>query len=133
MPSRPLRPCAKHGCRALVQLPDRYCTAHQEYAKAKEAEAWQHYDDKRRDQRARAFYHSPQWRATRNAVLVRDHYLCQRCLRERRITRADTVHHIEELRKAWHRRLDMANLEAICPACHNAERSRHGTNAQLGG
>ncbi|MFA7174937.1 MAG: HNH endonuclease [Kiritimatiellia bacterium] len=124
MPNRPKRPCNHPGCRELVQPPERYCAGHQREAQQQRADTHRHYDATQRNQRARVFYNSPEWEAVRKAVLMRDHHLCQKCLRTGRITPADAVHHIEELLKAWHRRLDMSNLVSICESCHNAERRR---------
>lgn len=69
------------------------------------------------------FYHSSEWQAVRRQVLDRDHYLCQVCKRAGRITPATTVHHITPVRVDYSKRLDPANLETICKACHNAEHS----------
>lgn len=68
-----------------------------------------------------SFYHSKEWQVVRRQVLDRDHYLCQVCKRAGRITPASTVHHITPVRVDYSKRLDPANLETICPACHNAE------------
>lgn len=68
-----------------------------------------------------SFYHSPEWQAVRRQVLDRDHYLCQVCKRAGRVTPATTVHHITPVRVDYSKRLDPANLETICKACHNAE------------
>lgn len=126
MPKRPLRPCAHPGCPSLTT--GYYCSTHRLQAEQKRArrraEVQRDYDRNRRDQRAAEFYHSPAWIATRQAVLARDHYLCQRCLKQGRITPADTVHHIVELREDWSRRLDMTNLVSLCAACHNAVHGR---------
>lgn len=67
------------------------------------------------------FYHSPEWQAVRQQVLDRDCYLCQVCKRAGRVTPATTVHHIVPVRVDYSKRLDPANLETICKACHNAE------------
>lgn len=82
------------------------------------------------------FYHSREWQAVRLQVLDRDHYLCQVCKRAGRITPAATVHHIVPVRVDWSKRLDPANLETICRACHNAEhteraKSLHDKRAKL--
>lgn len=96
---------------------------HAQVAQQQQAESQRYYDTNQRDQQARDFYHSPEWEAVRQAVLVRDHYLCQECLRKHnKLTPTSTVHHIKELRKAWHLRLVMSNLEAICEPCHNQQR-----------
>lgn len=50
---------------------------------------------------------------------MRDHGLCQECLREGMIRVADTVHHLVPLRQDWDRRLDLNNLKSVCNSCHN--------------
>lgn len=93
-----------------------------------------HYDEHKRDREAKRFYGSAAWRRARDAVLIRDNGLCQPCLRRKRITPANTVHHKDPLRKAWDKALDLDNLEAICPACHNREHAsdrRHETHRPL--
>lgn len=67
------------------------------------------------------FYHSSDWQAVRQAVLERDHYLCQVCMRRGVVKQATTVHHLIPLRADYAKRLDMDNLETICQACHNQE------------
>lgn len=136
MPQRPLRPCAHPGCPHLTA--GYYCPTHQQAADQRKRLEQRHYDRHHRDQKSAAFYRSPEWLAVREAVLVRDHGLCQRCLWEGRITPADTVHHIVELREDWSRRLDPANLVSLCQACHNAvhgrrDRRRGGRGDTQGG
>lgn len=116
---RPLRPCAKVGCPVLVRPPERYCIKHAGEVNAREAERQRFYDEQNRDPKLVEFYHSQAWKALRQQVLARDAYLCQPCLREKRITRADTVHHIVPVREDWSRRLDPTNLEAVCRECHS--------------
>lgn len=116
---RPLKPCARPGCPRLVRPPERYCPEHKAWAEQRRADVQREYDDRQRDPRVVEFYHSPAWEALRQQVLARDAYLCQQCLREHRITPADTVHHIVSIKQDWSRRLDPSNLEAICRACHN--------------
>lgn len=68
-----------------------------------------------------SFYHSSDWQAVRTQVLARDGYRCQVCKRAGRLTPATTVHHLQSVRQAPGLKLDPANLETICRACHNAE------------
>lgn len=130
VPQRPLRPCARPGCPNLTT--GYYCPIHQQQAEERRKRQQQHYDRFVRDKQAAAFYRSPEWLALREAVLARDHGLCQRCLQEGRITPADTVHHIVELREDWSRRLDPANLVSLCTACHNAVHGRKGRSTPGG-
>lgn len=67
------------------------------------------------------FYHTKAWHDARQETLVRQHYLCQDCLREGKTTVANTVHHIIPLRDDWSKRLDQNNLEVICLEHHNQE------------
>lgn len=83
-----------------------------------------------------AFYHTSAWRHTRALALTRDKHLCQVCLKQGILTKANTVHHIVPIRKmengknkksiGWDKRLDLNNLEAICAACHNREHPEKG-------
>ena len=103
------------------------------------------------DKEINAFYHSAIWKAKRLDVLNEQHWECQQCRREgkltllckegekpRRIGRAKygraNVHHIKELKLFPHLRLSKyyidvdgkkkRNLEAICDDCHNNEHKR---------
>lgn len=80
------------------------------------------------------FYKSKYWagnkdtKGLKNEVLEEQKYECQKCLKEGKLTRADTVHHVQFVRK--HPRLALSkyytykgnkyrNLIAVCAACHN--------------
>lgn len=103
------------------------------------------------DKEINAFYHSAIWKATRLEVLTEQHWECQQCRREGRLTllcRKDersrrighvkfsraNVHHIKELKLYPELRLSKyyvdtdgktkRNLEAICDDCHNSEHER---------
>lgn len=71
-------------------------------------------------------------------ILDRDHYECQDCRkrikdaaasgtqligRDRKIWRAEEVHHIQELKEHPELGLDNDNLVSLCTQCHNL---RHG-------
>lgn len=73
------------------------------------------------------FYHTKAWHDARQETLTRQHYLCQDCLREGKITVAKTVHHIIPLRDDWDNRLDQDNLEVICLEHHNEEHPEKGS------
>lgn len=75
------------------------------------------------------FYKSKEWIELRQEVLYECHYECQECLKRGRYTRADCVHHINEVKN----RPDLAlskfytdtegstkkNLMPLCNRCHN--------------
>jgi len=113
---RPLRPCAAPMCPNLTR--EKYCEQHAYKAKQEEAERQRFYDEHIRDKRTTEFYHSQEWLAIRQRALVRDNYLCQHCLKEKRIRQADTVHHIVPVKVDWSKRLDLSNLVSLCHECH---------------
>ena len=117
MPVKPKKPCAKPGCPKLTT--GCYCEEHQTEANKQRAESNRFYDQHLRDKRTEAFYKSRAWQAARYRALTRDNYLCQECLRQGRITRADTVHHKVELKQDWSKRLQLDNLVSLCAECHN--------------
>lgn len=84
-----------------------------------------------------SFYHSKYWKKLKKEVLTEQHYECQRCLREHRLTLlndSSPVHHINELRQ--HPELALSKfyvdeqgqvkrqLESLCFDCHNKEHNR---------
>ena len=78
------------------------------------------YDRHCRNQTAKAFYNSAEWKAARGQALARDAgidiYLY---IAEGRIVTADTVHHIVELSEDYSRRCDLDNLISISEATHS--------------
>ena len=44
------------------------------------------------------FYNSRTWRKKRLEILERDNFECQMCKDEGKVSEADTVHHVKELR-----------------------------------
>lgn len=44
------------------------------------------------------FYNSRTWRKKRLRILERDNFECQMCKDEGKVSKADTVHHVKELR-----------------------------------
>lgn len=93
---------------------------------------WREYSEeappKRRGRppEARQFYNSAAWQKAREAALVRDHYLCQPCLRRERLTPAVAVHHIKPIETHPELALVLDNLESTCLACHNKEHPEKG-------
>lgn len=81
-----------------------------------------------------AFYKTDDWKELRQKVLEDHHYECQHCLRKGEYTRADCVHHVNEVKQ----RPDLAlseyyidgegkkkrNLIPLCNTCHNIEHEK---------
>ena len=82
------------------------------------------------------FYTSAAWRAVRQQALLRDHYICQKCLRKYEMDRiirprpATMVHHIKPRQQYPELELDLDNLESLCDACHNEEHPERGFSPQ---
>ena len=77
------------------------------------------YDRTRRDKEAASFYHSPQWVHLQAAIKARaggcDEYI--KAI-SGRLVPANTVHHIETVKDAPSKRLDINNLILVSPATH---------------
>lgn len=116
MPTKPRKPCAKIGCRNLTT--ERYCAEHAHLAEQQRKERHRWYDEQQRDKQAARFYHSIEWERVRQAALMRDHGLCIHCLRDKRITTADMVHHRLPVKTHWELRLTLSNLVSLCNSCH---------------
>lgn len=73
---------------------------------------------------SRKFYASPAWRKIRKEALKRDRNACVQCKDNGKFTRANTVHHIQELKDAPHLALVLSNLQSLCHACHDKVHAR---------
>ena len=77
------------------------------------------------------FYKSRQWLELRTRVLEEHHYECVKCRTRGKITKAQTVHHINHVNDNPGLALSQyytdesgnkkRNLVPLCNACHNAE------------
>lgn len=75
------------------------------------------------------FYKTPEWIALKKEVLKEQHYECQICKKKGKYAKADTVHHMQFVRKHPELALsktyiddngvEQINLISICKACHN--------------
>lgn len=111
------RQCKKPGCTNLTKKT--YCEEHEYLIKQQKAEHDKRFDQEKRDQEAKAFYDSADWRKVKELRLNQDKHLCYRCYMGKRIKPADVVHHVVPLEVDWNRRLDLKNLRSLCHYCHN--------------
>ncbi|MCK4302821.1 MAG: HNH endonuclease [Candidatus Eisenbacteria sp.] len=109
MPLRPLRPCAKPGCPALVRE-SRFCPDH-----AKDDPQLKTRREKKRD----PFYGTAAWRKTR-AIFLRRNPICNRCGAV-----ATIAHHEKEIKDGG-KPLALGNLEALCAGCHAKHHRKDG-------
>ena len=84
------------------------------------------------------FYFSDEWKELRQEVLEFFHYECQECLKKGIYTKADCVHHMNEVIQhpelalsRWYVDLitgeTKPNLVPLCNACHNQVHDKLGT------
>lgn len=118
MALRPLKPCKLRGCHNLTRDKNGYCEEHKDMSSSKE------YNRQRLDRREQSFYNSGAWKKVRGLRLSMDNGLCQHCLREKKVSVADTVHHIQPIKSNWDKRLDIDNLISLCFKCHNKVHGR---------
>ena len=114
MPRAPLKPCAWHGCPALTDRT--YCEEHRKAAHKE-------YRQNRHDVEETRFYGSARWKKIRAMIMKRDGGLCQQCAREGKITPADMVDHIVEIKDGGCATCE-ENLESLCNACHAKKTAR---------
>lgn len=116
---RPRKRCNVVGCNEFIDYAEKFCEKHKNWTD-RQYNKNRHKVSKRDDEIAK-FYSSVQWRKVRESALIRDHYLCQCCLKNGMIKPAEIVHHKVEVRDVggWDRRFNVDNLESVCLACHN--------------
>jgi 5-methylcytosine-specific restriction enzyme A len=107
MPERAKRPCNKPGCPNLTDA--RYCDDHAKAAQS-QINRWRGSAHQRGYDR--------RWQAVRVQALRRDKYLCQRCLKDSRVTPATMVDHIIPIVVDPTLRLALDNLQSLDDACH---------------
>ena len=110
MPIKALHLCCKPGCTTLTR--ERYCTKH--------TSETNRYNRERTDKDYVAFYKTKEWILVRGLALARDGYQCVSCRKQGIKKQAEMVHHKIPVKKDWSKRLELANLESLCEACHNA-------------
>ena len=116
MPRRPLKPCAYPGCPNLVKPGERYCKEHKK-------NRYKQYDETKRNKEAKKIYNSRQWRKVRETKMKECGGLCEMCLKEGRIVKADVVDHIVELKDGGCA-FCLENLQCLCNACHAKKTAR---------
>ena len=112
MPTSPLRGCRHPGCPELVA--SGMCRAHQRVRYASQ-------DRDRGGAAARGY--DAAWARARRAFLA-SHPLCEVCAARGDVRAASVVDHVISIREDPSRRLDPANLRAMCKPCHDARTMR---------
>lgn len=100
--ARPKKLTIVNGKRVLVD----YDSRQEEYQQYNQ-DRWKHQKD------LMQFYNSKAWRQLSKIVLNEHYYVCAKCGGD-----ATLSDHIIPVRIAWELRLDKANLQPLCEACH---------------
>ena len=106
MPRSPKRPCSHPGCPRLTD--NQYCPEHEPLHRRQ-------YDRYERDPKVNKKY-GRAWKRIRDKY-VSQHPLCERCLKEGRLTPVEEVHHILPVSQGGRHTQD--NLMSLCRSCHN--------------
>ena len=115
MPRRAYVVCRSRGCSRIATTDDGHCARHE----------GQRPPGKWAGNRG-GYGHS--WRALRDAVLERDHHLCQPCRRAGRLTVAREVDHITP--RSLGGSESHENLQAICTQCHRSKTALEGATGR---
>lgn len=102
---------------------------HRHKVKSSKYNADRYYRD-RENNSYRLFYSSKAWRDKRKEILERDNHACAICSELYRITMAQDVHHILNLRENYDLRLDNDNLISLCSDHHKMVHSFGADNKE---
>ena len=106
MPRKPKKPCAFPGCPKLTD--GRYCEEHTKVMNDRYNKYERPYDSSAR--------YGSAWRKIRNRY-IKMHPYCEECLKNRKLTKAEEVHHIIPLNHGGNHAEN--NLMALCKPCHS--------------
>lgn len=129
----PKRICKYIGCNKLIDKSQVYCEKHQKKIEERKKENYKFYDYSRKDSKEWSFYKTKKWEKLREDFLNQYFYIdVYIYYTEKRIVKANTVHHIVEVREDWDRRLDIDNLFPLSDGTHTKvhkmyERDKEGT------
>jgi 5-methylcytosine-specific restriction enzyme A len=78
------------------------------------------------------FYNSTEWYKLSNYINIKYNGLCLLCLiKYNEVVPNDVVHHIEELRENFDKRLSEENLIPLCHRCHNTLHSDYTVKIKM--
>ena len=106
MPRSPKHPCSYPGCPNLTD--SRYCEEH----KLKAGRQYERYERTPGIHRR----YGAKWKKIRDRYVL-EHPVCERCMKEGRLTPVEEVHHIVPVKRGGSH--DPSNLMSLCRSCHN--------------
>lgn len=112
---KPKRLCNHAGCSTLVEYNQTYCDKHKQEAKQNLYDNYEHR--KEIGGKYFWFYKTKQWQRLSRLHRI-NNPMCEQCLKNGIVRKADLVDHIIEIRDDWEKRFDEDNLQSLCHSCH---------------
>lgn len=116
MPKAPRKICSHSGCFAIALEGSRFCARH----KAQGEKARTQFFQKRSSNKLGYTY---TWQKAR-AAFLREHPLCEQCLKEGRTTAASVVDHIVPHKGDMTIFWDRSNWQSLCDSCHSVKTAK---------
>jgi hypothetical protein len=111
--------CPYQGCKEIIPITQSYCDVHSKTEANRQGE----YDKSIRytkDKKYHDFYLSKEWKAMKPYIARKYKGLCLYSYYiDHKIVQADMIHHIEELKENWDKRLDEENLFPLSNSAHS--------------
>jgi len=109
-------------CNKKIPYGTKYCEQCKDTIKIDKTKSNRYYDKTVRNSednmKYSEFYHSKAWQRVREVAVARDYALCQDCMKSKKITIYNVVHHVVSIKKNYDKRLDINNLICLCESCH---------------
>lgn len=124
-------------CDKIISRRDKYCEECQEEidrknkerfqiylrhrkAMGKDKDTYKKYNSKREDKEYQEFYNSKEWKTKRDRIIAKFKYMdIYSYYKNKEIVSATLIHHINEVKEDYSKRLDEDNLITLCHSCHN--------------
>jgi len=111
-----MKQCRHAGCNNLVDYTVTYCDKHEEQHQTSIHDTYK--KRKQRGGKYHAFYKTRRWRRLSELQRIKQP-MCEVCLEQGIIKKADVADHIIEIRDDWSKRYDETNLSSLCHFHHN--------------
>lgn len=129
--------CSFVGCNSLIKYKEKYCEKHAHLENEKKKERHKHYDSHRKEDKEWKFYRSKEWLKVRQLILNHFNYIdIYTYFMDEKIIKANTCHHIIEIREDWSKRISLINLFPCSESSHAKihklyEKDKEGTQKLL--
>ena len=109
MPKKAKRQCKVFGCKNYAKDNEAYCEEHLKNENRKYNKYLRGYDAHER--------YDSRWIKVRN-IYIKQHPLCEECLKENKYTKATLVHHKIPVAVDENKKYDIENLKSLCEHHH---------------